>query len=364
MGDSNPLLATQRETSGASTFEKYDYQYHWALFRALDEYSKGHEFVIFVELHEDVVVSSSLSSEHAMFEFNQVKNIVGSAYTSKKIVYRPKGVGDSKKNSIIGKMLHGVEGKTFRDKVNQLNLVATCGFSLKLKDESLNLNLLRVGDLHDDCVSEIESALNQEFGKKTELPAILNFVRPQLPSSGFNHYVISKIADVVDSKHSGALCSPQTIYRSLMDDLRRKGIVVHDFREWDALLKNKGLTSLDVDKVTMANIQKGLPDLHEQLFIDICSDLGLHAGQKAALRRAVGSYENNKRFQKTTVQVAISDCLQDLSDKCSVIFDNEGGKAAVEAIEGMVPSEIRNQFLEGAGLRGAIVYELILRTIT
>lgn len=97
MGDSNPLLAAQRETSGASTFEKYDYQYHWALFRALDEYSKGHEFVIFLELHEDVVVSSSLNSERAMFEFNQVKNIGGNAYTSKKITYRPKGAGDSKK---------------------------------------------------------------------------------------------------------------------------------------------------------------------------------------------------------------------------------------------------------------------------
>jgi hypothetical protein len=91
MGDSNPLLAAQRETSGASTFEKYDYQYHWALFRALDEYSKDREFVVFVELHEDVVIGSSLSSEHAMFEFNQVKNISGNAYTSKKWSIDQKG---------------------------------------------------------------------------------------------------------------------------------------------------------------------------------------------------------------------------------------------------------------------------------
>lgn len=361
MSNSNPLLAAQRETSGASTFEKYDYQYHWALFRALDEYSKGNQFVVFVELHEDVVVGSSLCSDEAMFEFNQVKDSGGSAYTAKKILYRSKGKGDSKKNSIIGKMLQGIEGKSFKDKISELNLVATCGFSLKLKDESLKLSLLRVGDLHEDCVAEIEGALDKEFGRKTELPLILSFVRPDLPSSGFNHYVISKITDVVDRKYSGALCSPQTICRVLMDDLRRKGVVVYDYNEWDALIKNKGLTSLDVDKVAMANLQKGMPDLLEQLFADICLDLGAHAGQRAALRRALGSYESNKRYQKTTVQVMISDCLQGLADKCSSVFDEKGGKVAVETIENMVPPDIKSRFLEGAGLRGAIIYELILR---
>ncbi|MEE5069265.1 DUF4297 domain-containing protein [Pseudomonas alliivorans] len=361
MSNSNPLLAAQRETSGASTFEKYDYQYHWALFRALDEYSKDSQFVVFVELHEDVVVGSSLNSEEATFEFNQVKDIDGSAYTAKKIVYRSSGKGDSKKNSIIGKMLQGVEGKSFKDKISQLNLVATCGFSLKLKDETLKLSLLRVGDLHEDCVAEIESALDKEFGKKTNLPVTLSFIRPELPTSGFNHYVISKIADVVDRKHSGALCSPQTIYRVLMDDLRRKGVVVYDYREWDALLKNKGLTNLDVDKVAMANIQKGLPDALDRLFSDICLDLGAHAGQRNALRRALGSYESNKKYQKTTVQIMISECLQGLASTYSSVFDEQGGKIAVETIENAVPSDIKSRFIDGAGLRGAIIYELILK---
>lgn len=361
MSSSNPLLAPQRETSGASTFEKYDYQYHWALFRALDEYSNDSQFVIFVELHEDVVVSSSLSAEEATFEFNQVKDVDGSAYTTKKIVYRPKGKGGAPKNSIIGKMLQGIDGKSFKDKVSQLNLVATCGFSLKLKEENLKLNLLRVGDLHEDCVAEIESALDKEFGKKTNLPVMLNFVKPELPSSGFNHYVISKIAAVVDEKHSGALCSPQTIYRVLIDDLRRKGMVVYDYREWDALIKNKGLTNLDVGRAAMANIQKGLPDALDRLFSDICLDLGAHAGQRNALRRALGSYENNKKYQKTIAQIKISDCLQGLVSTFSSVFDELGGKVAVETIESMVPSDIKSGFLDDVGLRGAIIYELILR---
>ena len=363
MSNSNPLLAVQRETSGARTFEKYDYQYHWALFRALDEYSKDNQFVIFIEFHEDVVVGSSLDSEAAVFEFNQIKNVSGAAYTAKKITYRSKGAEGSKKNSIIGKMLAGVEGKSFKDKIHQLNLVATCGFSLKLKQEGLNLSLLKVGDLHESCVDEIQAALTEELGLRTTLPTSLGFVKPELSADGFTHHVISKIADVVDRKYSGALCSPKTIYRVLMDDLRRKGVVVYDFSEWDSLIRCKGLTSLDVDKVAKANLQKGMPDVFEQVFSDICLDIGTHAGQKSALRRAIGAYDSNKKFQKTTVQIAIADCLETLAQECIDVFDERGGKEAVESIESMISDDMKRCFINPVELRGAVIYELILRVV-
>ena len=37
----NPLGVSQRENKGAETFGKYEYQYHWALCRIIEEHKKN-----------------------------------------------------------------------------------------------------------------------------------------------------------------------------------------------------------------------------------------------------------------------------------------------------------------------------------
>ena len=65
----NPLADQQREKKGAETFGKYDYQYHWAFKKLLDEHKQKKEYAIFIELHEDsnvtaggVVIASDLGN--------------------------------------------------------------------------------------------------------------------------------------------------------------------------------------------------------------------------------------------------------------------------------------------------------------
>ena len=67
---SNPLAAAQRETAGAQTFEKYEYQYHWALCRILGAHENYNDYAVFIELHEDVVLATSTDESVARFEFN------------------------------------------------------------------------------------------------------------------------------------------------------------------------------------------------------------------------------------------------------------------------------------------------------
>ena len=75
----NPLADQQREKKGAETFGKYDYQYHWAFKKLLDEHRQKKEYAIFVEFHEDVIFANSLQKETAEFEFYQVKENSGSS---------------------------------------------------------------------------------------------------------------------------------------------------------------------------------------------------------------------------------------------------------------------------------------------
>ena len=101
----NPLAVAQRETAGASTYGKYEYQYHWALGRILDEHSNSTDYIVFVELHEDVVYCSSINESKAQFEFNQVKNKSTTKYTNKSLTKRTR----KDPNSVLGKMLLGIE---------------------------------------------------------------------------------------------------------------------------------------------------------------------------------------------------------------------------------------------------------------
>jgi len=45
----NPLAqASQREKSGSDTYRKYNYQYHWALCRIIEEHDQGSEYALFM----------------------------------------------------------------------------------------------------------------------------------------------------------------------------------------------------------------------------------------------------------------------------------------------------------------------------
>lgn len=81
----NPLAVPQREKVGARTFDKYEYQYHWALYRIIDEQKTNNEYALFIELHEDVVIADALDVGVANFEFNQIKNISKPKYSIKNL---------------------------------------------------------------------------------------------------------------------------------------------------------------------------------------------------------------------------------------------------------------------------------------
>jgi len=74
------------------------------------------------------VLATSTDESVARFEFNQVKNVSATPWNQKKLTSVPKAAAKKVTNSILGKMLQGVRKKPFVDKLNSLDLVATCGF--------------------------------------------------------------------------------------------------------------------------------------------------------------------------------------------------------------------------------------------
>jgi hypothetical protein len=353
-GDKNPLLDTQREKAGAVTFAKYQYQYHWALYRMLKEHSEKKEYAVFIELHEDVIVSNSLDSESAQFEFNQVKT-TGKKFTVGALTTPPA----KKKGSILGLLINSSTGRSFSDKIRSLNLVSVQPFSLKLKDEvDLELKKISVDDLHEDTLKSLISKLKAEIGIDA-LPANLHFIVSDLSESSFKEVVIAQIATIIAEMFPESYCNPIHIYHALYDEAQRKGIVTTDFKSWSDLINLKAITSPTVAEVIsrFTNI-KDESHIQNQ-FNNIVSELSLKSIAAKELERSFTRYRQKKIGSRTTLQLDTSAHLREL-----ITSEIDMGVAEmpilIDNVSKKINSSIKNQFVTKVELNAAIICEFIM----
>lgn len=355
---SNPLAAPQRETAGAQTLEKYLYQYHWALCRILDAHEEKNDYVVFIELHEDVVLATSTDESVARFEFNQIKNVSANPWNQKKLTSVPKAAAKKNTNSILGKMLQGVREKPFTDRLNSLDLVATCGFNLPQKNQGLKLSIIQIGDLHDDCIKDIQAAIDQELGSYP-LPKTLRFITSSLSPSGFQDITIGRISKLVERKAPGVMCSPSTIYRVLIEDLYRKGTVTFDFVDWNNLIKNKGTTHDDVERVISSCTEKKGLEVFEKDLDDILKDLELKSNQSIKVRRAFARYHNAVRLERSLIAIENQQAVKQIVESKFEIFDKQGMKEFMDLALGALPESTKKNLVDFESTQAAIIYELL-----
>lgn len=351
----NPLLASQREKAGAETFEKYSYQYHWALYRVLNEHDNQKEYAVFIELHEDVVISDSLDSENAKFEFNQVKTNKG-RFTPNKLVHQKKNY-----KSVLGKLISSGLEKPFTSKITELNLVALNNFALELKNEELCLNKITLDDLSDAQFEELENEIKKEIGINA-LPTNIQFIVPELSEKNFQNDVIASIAKLITNLFPGSYSNPIEIYRLLIDEVNRKGTVTYDFTKWDELLRKKALTSLTVTKVIneFTNIKDEAKIDVE--FSDICSEIGLKSIEAKMLKRSFNRYRTQRISNSSILQNDLTNFfVKDIQSK----IDNgtTDFNELIAQIKKEIPKRISKVFHSDLEITSAIICEYIMMNL-
>ena len=349
----NPLYAAQREKVGANTFEDYDYQYHWALYRVLSKHKQLREYAVFIELHEDVVVADSLKAENANFEFNQVKT-TGTKFTSKKLLEKKRGKGAS----VLGKLISSCAQKKYESQISQINLVALNGFNLELKEEGVSLNKITLDDLSESQYNKLEDAIIEELALSS-LPANIQFIVPDLSEKNFQNDIISTIAKLTKTLYPNSFSDPLSIYRLLIDELHQKGRVTYDFAKWNDLLSQKALTSITVSSVIYSFTSIKDEAKIDLEFNDICKDLEITAITKKILKRSLGRYRLLRISNDSTNQIDITKTIVDLlNQKIDNGIDNL--KELFKTIIDDLPIDIKQQFPTESDLKGAIICEYIM----
>lgn len=271
MGD-NPLGVSQRENKGSETFDKYEYQYHWAFCRIIEEQKNKRHYALFMEYHEDVIIANSLDAKLALFEFNQVKNIKSPKFNSKNVTARKEN-----KSSVLGKLVASCHKKPFHEKISSINLVASCGFNFSVKN-GLNLDVINVNDLEDNSKDSLSKSLFSELG--CELPDNLNFIIPELTIENQQDTIVGKIASMINDMYPNSYCDSVGLYRNIIDDLHRKGVVTYDYNNWSDALDKKSINSEKVSKVIPSFINSHAADKVMNDANEIIDELGISGFMK------------------------------------------------------------------------------------
>jgi len=352
MTNSNPLYKTQREKAGSQTFDKYMYQYHWALYRLLKEHEQEKEYAVFMELHEDVVLSDSLDADKAEFEFNQVKTDKGS-FSETKLIRLKNG------SSVLGKLISSSNDEIGRDKIKTINLVATKGFKLTQKNPRMSLENIGINDIDPKSLQKLSDAIEKEL-QADNFPINLHFIVPDLPEKSTQETVIGYIASVVEKLYPHSSTKARDIYRLLIDDLVRKGTISFDYPLWEDLLEKKGLTSITVTKViNQFTERKNDLDVYRNLdaYLD---ELGLKALERRKWKQSFDRYYLQRIGNKTVAQLDMTKQLNESIDK-QLRYCNDEIERLFTLVMDELPELMKNFFAEEIDLKTAILCEIILK---
>lgn len=276
----NPLFETQREKSGSSTFEKYRYQYHWALIHSLEKFSLKLNHAVFVELHEDVVSIDNINSTQLKFDYYQVKCLSEKKLSTKKIA-----LDTQNGSTIFNKILDIYTNNTLKPNINSLNLVSQSGFNFKYLNPKIKRNKVKFEDLCDEEREVFENCINE---KSEKIPSdIFHFITPELQEKNQTNQVIGHISTIINNLYPNKNFNPNFIYNTLINDLYNKGCITIDYKNWDEAIQHKSLTSNEINQV----VHTFLDDPNHNYILensnDFLDDLKLNAIKKNKVRKKI-----------------------------------------------------------------------------
>lgn len=349
----NPLgVEPKREKSGSDTFRKYNYQYHWAFFRMLDDIEQKKDFVLFIEEHEDVTIADSVDPEKATFEFNQIKE-TSRKHTIASLTKKER----SGSLSLIEKLAKSCSNKTYSDKIVRVNFVSTGGYSFDLHKEGFNFEVISSGKLSDVETTLITKSLSEIEGS-SGLQSKLAFIIPELPAKGFDLAVEGKVSTLISKLAPGLKYDSNSIYSYIIRDLNRKGENSFDYSDWDQAVQKKAITHNQLASVIEKYISRK-PD--EYLIAELAQILKDEYSLGFMNRRKITN-GFNRYYQKKTVNRdgLINGVSRDIAmaiERCSNEFLDV--KELEVAVIGMLEKDTLSFFQTKEDLTGAFLYELL-----
>jgi Cap4 dsDNA endonuclease len=234
----------QREKSGETGYERFDYQALWGLALIFEHHGSHHDYAIAFEFHDDVVLLNSASSP-TRARFYQVKTKIKGHWTLSDLYRRNIRKGDptgGKLPSHIGKLFSSYV--IFPDETEELNFVSNV--PCKFLDASLSACLFMACDA--ETVASFVNKLKQEHSTATPATAgLIRYVRADLSLHDSSAHIKGKLADFIVEQIGSVEYNPDSLYKTIVEECRTRSKHTGGVSNFTDLIKFKSITRSQVE---------------------------------------------------------------------------------------------------------------------
>jgi len=279
------LIATpQRERSGETGFERYDYQALWGVALIFENHGVFEDYAIAFEFHDDIVLLDSAESPTEA-RFYQVKTKDQGNWSLTNLTRRAakKGGAGGKLPSHIGNLFSNYI--KFPTETRSLNFVSNA--PVDIVDSASGTHALETCSPENFAI--FLQKLKAEHTTATEASAkLIHFVRTDLSLNDTSTHLKGKLGSFVAKVIGSVDYNPDTLYKTIIEECRTKSKFTGTLNSFDDLIRYKSITRLQVEGwLNIVREHQRAPQ-----WSDVSQDLGLSALEFAAVRREWNRYRS------------------------------------------------------------------------
>lgn len=289
----------RREKSGETGYERFDYQANWGLALIFESHDDLDDYAIAFEFHDDIVRLDS-SSAPTSARFYQVKTKVKGHWTLTDLSKCKKSKDGTPLPSFIGKMYDNYE--LFPTETERLSFVSNvpCEFF------DASATLFCFADCAAADFAKFLVKLKQECPSATDATAkLMHFVRADLSLHDASVHLKGLMQDFVTRKLGTISYSPDTLYKTIVEECRTKSKYTGSVTSFADLIKHKAITKSQVSswlsEITLSHSPPNWSDFN--------GDLAYGAMEKAELAkqwkiyRALALGAGNEAINRVRVRI-------------------------------------------------------------
>lgn len=252
------IAEPQREKSGETAYERFDYQALWGLALIFAHHGSSDDYAIAFEFHDDIVLLDSAQSP-SRARFYQVKTTEKGHWTLTDL-YRRK----AKKDDPAGGKLPSFMGKLFSnyvmfpDETEQLNFVSNvpCAF---LPSASGACQLV---SCDADTLKKFMDKLAQEHpGASQAAVSLMHYVRADLSLHDSSAHIKGKLDEFILQQIGSVEFNPDTLYKTVVEECRTRSKYTGTISSFSDLIQKKSITRSQVEGwLDLVRTQQALPD--------------------------------------------------------------------------------------------------------
>ena len=289
------LLESPREKGGSRASNRLDYQKNWALCKLLELHSEKEDYLLILDLHDDILVLNS-SEKPNLASFYQVKTNNKGFWGLSDLIKKEKKQSNGNPCSKLGKLYFNKI--KFKENVKELSFVSNAYYRVKLNDKtkkSIDQRYICIAEIQSEERDKILQSISTELSlTKENLNDSLIFLRVcDLNLSSHTETTKGKLSDFLDEQMPKSNFKIGIIYRTLFDEIKRRTNEELDCNSFQELLKYKAISREGFEGI-LKNISESFSQDNWADILSLLNSEGFSLSEKMILKNHWERYKIEK----------------------------------------------------------------------